>query len=45
MGTISGSKVDKSEAFDWTMGENEAPILLNPQLIRIVAINYGMRML
>ena len=27
MGTISGSKVDKSEAFTWTMGENGAPLI------------------
>lgn len=27
MGTISGSKVDKSEAFAWTMGENGAPLI------------------
>ena len=27
MGTVSGSKVDKSEAFDWTMGENGAPLI------------------
>ena len=27
MGTISGSKVDKSEEFAWTMGENGAPII------------------
>ena len=26
MGTISGNKVDKSEAFAWTMGENGAPL-------------------
>ena len=27
MGTISGSKVDKSEVFAWTMGENGAPLI------------------
>ena len=27
MGTISGNKVDKSEAFAWTMGENGAPLI------------------
>ena len=27
MGTISGNKTDKSEAFAWTMGENGAPII------------------
>ena len=27
MGTVSGSKVDKAEAFDWTMGENGAPLI------------------
>ena len=27
MGTVSGSKVDKSEAFAWTMGENGAPLI------------------
>ena len=27
MGTISGSKVDKSEEFAWTMGENGAPLI------------------
>lgn len=27
MGTISGNKEDKSEAFAWTMGENGAPII------------------
>lgn len=27
MGTISGSKVDKSEAFAWTAGENGAPLI------------------
>ena len=27
MGTISGSKADKSEAFAWTMGENGAPLI------------------
>ncbi len=29
MGTISGNKVDKSEAFAWTMGENGAPLIDN----------------
>ena len=27
MGTISGNKVDKSEAFAWTMGENGTPLI------------------
>ena len=27
MGTISGNKTDKSEAFAWTMGENGAPLI------------------
>ena len=27
MGTVSGNKVDKSEAFQWTMGENGAPLI------------------
>ena len=27
MGTVSGSKVDKSGAFQWTMGENGAPLI------------------
>lgn len=27
MGTTSGNKVDKSEAFAWTMGENGAPLI------------------
>jgi len=27
MGTISGSKVDKSELFSWTKGENGAPLI------------------
>ena len=27
MGTISGSKADKSEEFAWTMGENGAPLI------------------
>ena len=27
MGTISGNKVDKSDAFAWTMGENGAPLI------------------
>ena len=27
MGTISGSKTDKSECFAWTMGENGAPLI------------------
>jgi len=27
MGTISGNKADKSEAFQWTMGENGAPLI------------------
>ncbi len=27
MGTISGSKVDKSKMFAWTMGENGAPLI------------------
>ena len=27
MGTISGSRTDKSEAFAWTMGENGAPLI------------------
>ena len=27
MGTISGSKTDKSEAFAWIMGENGAPLI------------------
>ena len=27
MGTISGNKEDKSEAFPWTMGENGAPLI------------------
>ena len=27
MGTTSGYKVDKSEAFSWTMGENGAPLI------------------
>ena len=27
MGTVSGTKVDKSEAFSWTMGENSAPLI------------------
>ena len=27
MGTVSGSKVDKSDAFKWTMGENGAPLI------------------
>ena len=27
MGTISGHKEDKSEAFAWTMGENGAPLI------------------
>ena len=27
MGTISGNKMDKSEAFAWTMGENGAPLI------------------
>ena len=27
MGTISGNKVDKSEAFVWTMGEHGAPLI------------------
>ena len=27
MGTISGNKVDKSDAFAWTMGDNGAPLI------------------
>ncbi len=27
MGTVSGNKADKSEAFAWTMGENGAPLI------------------
>jgi flavin reductase (DIM6/NTAB) family NADH-FMN oxidoreductase RutF len=27
MGTISGNKVDKSDAFAWSMGENGAPLI------------------
>ena len=27
MGTVSGNKVDKSGAFQWTMGENGAPLI------------------
>lgn len=27
MGTVSGTKVDKSEAFSWRMGENSAPLI------------------
>lgn len=27
MGTVSGSKVDKSETFAWTMGKNGAPLI------------------
>ena len=27
MGTVSGNKVDKSDAFLWTMGENGAPLI------------------
>ena len=27
MGTISGNRVDKSNAFAWTMGENGAPLI------------------
>ena len=27
MGTVSGSRTDKSEAFSWTMGENGAPLI------------------
>lgn len=27
MGTVSGNKEDKSEAFAWTMGENGAPLI------------------
>ena len=27
MGTVSGNKVDKSQAFAWTMGENGAPLI------------------
>ena len=27
MGTISGNKTDKSEAFSWTMGDNGAPLI------------------
>ena len=27
MGTISGNKADKSEVFQWTMGENGAPLI------------------
>ncbi len=27
MGTVSGSKVDKSQAFAWTAGENGAPLI------------------
>ena len=27
MGTISGNKTDKSEAFAWSMGENGAPLI------------------
>ena len=27
MGTISGNKTDKSTAFEWTMGENGAPMI------------------
>ena len=27
MGTVSGIKADKSEAFAWTMGENGAPLI------------------
>ncbi|MBR0381278.1 MAG: flavin reductase [Eubacterium sp.] len=27
MGTTSGNKVDKSEAFAWTMGDNGAPLI------------------
>ncbi len=27
MGTVSGAKVDKSEAFAWTMGEHGAPLI------------------
>ena len=27
MGTVSGNNVDKSEAFEWTMGENGAPLI------------------
>ena len=27
MGTVSGSREDKSEAFQWTMGENGAPLI------------------
>ena len=27
MGTVSGNKTDKSEAFAWTMGENGAPLI------------------
>ena len=27
MGTVSGNKADKSTAFEWTMGENGAPLI------------------
>lgn len=27
MGTVSGNSTDKSEAFEWTMGENGAPLI------------------
>ena len=34
MGTVSGGKVDKSEAFAWTMGENGAPLIDDAKLQR-----------
>jgi len=36
MGTISGNKADKSNAFAWTMGENGAP-LINEAKVRKIA--------
>lgn len=34
MGTVSGNKVDKSGAFQWTMGENGAPLIDDAKLQR-----------
>ncbi len=34
MGTVSGNKVDKSDAFAWTMGENGAPLIDDAKLQR-----------
>lgn len=40
MGTISGNKVDKSNTFAWTMGENGAPLIDEAKVRKIACTSH-----